>query len=87
MLVDKLDMGQQHVLAAKKIKSPLGCIRQSIAIRLREGTLPLYSALVRHVWTAGPIAGLARTGESWIYKVNKDPLRWLRAWSICCMRS
>jgi len=48
VLVDaKLNMCQQCGLAAKKADGNLGCLRQSITSRLREGILPLCSALVR----------------------------------------
>jgi len=42
---------------------------------LREVTLSLYSALVRHVWSAGPSAGLLRARETWTYwrKFSEGP--------------
>lgn len=45
LLDSKLTMSQQGTLRAKMVNNFLGCIRKSIASRLNEMILPLYSAL------------------------------------------
>jgi len=47
LVVDRLTMNQQCTLDAKKANGILGCIRKSVASRLKEVFLPLYLALVR----------------------------------------
>ena len=42
----KLNMSQQYALATKKTNGILGCTGRSVVSRLREVTLPLYSALM-----------------------------------------
>ena len=65
---ERLDMTQHCALTAQKAKRVLGCIQSSVGSRVREGILPLCSALVRphlehciQLW--GPSTG--RTWNCW----------------------
>jgi len=46
MVNEKLDMTQQCALAAQNVTCILGCIKRSMASRLRDGILPLYSGVI-----------------------------------------
>jgi len=47
MVDEKLSVSWQRALAAQKASCILGCIESSVASRVREVILPLYSALLR----------------------------------------
>lgn len=72
-LETKLNTSQQCSLMAKVAISLLACIRKSTSSRLRNMILPLYSALVRHDWSAGFTLGIPEnmglpcTEETWTY--------------------
>lgn len=60
LMEHKLAVSQHWALAAVKISSTLGCIRESMASRWKV-ILPLFSAVMRHIWSVGPGSGLSHT--------------------------
>ncbi|KAK4817403.1 hypothetical protein QYF61_013273 [Mycteria americana] len=85
VLIDnKLNMSKQCTLAAKKIKGILGCITNNIASRSREVMHPLYSALMRYIWSPVSSSGFSRTRKTCTYwsESSKTPQRLLRAFSM-----
>lgn len=54
-----------HENPSQRAKHILGCIQSSVASRLREGILPLCSALDRPTWSSASSSGILWTGMTW----------------------
>jgi len=65
---EKLNMTRLCALAAHKAEHILGCIKSSVASRVREGILPLYSALVR--------PHLESCVQLWTAHIRRTSMRW-----------
>ena len=62
---DKLNMSQHCALVAQEANHILSCIKRSVASRLREVILLLYSALRGLTWSAVSKCEVLSTGEMW----------------------
>lgn len=76
----RMNRSQQRASPTKQANGVLSCTRKNTTRRLRGVTLPLYSALVRHIWHAESRPGFPSTRQTWTYW--NRPWRWLRARSI-----
>jgi len=65
LVIEKLNMTWQCALTAQKANGILGCIKRSVASKLREGFLPLCSALVRPHWESCVQFWSLSTGKTW----------------------
>jgi len=84
---DKLDMSQQCVLTALKARCILGCIKRSVASRVREVILLLCSAPVRlDLHTADVESSVQEShGSSWSLS-SGGPQNWSRGWNTSPVR-
>lgn len=77
------NMSQQCALVTKKAASVLGTIMKSTASRSEEVILTLYSAQVRHIWSAVSSSELLSTRETWRSwgESSGRIWRWWRDWT------
>jgi len=82
------DHEQGMVPCSEETNGILTCVRQSIASRSWGVILPLYSVLVRHIWSAGSSSGLSSTTETWARwsESSEWSWRWFNGWCICHRR-
>lgn len=76
LVQEKLDGSQQCACI-------LGCLKSSVASRLKEGILSLYSVLVRPTWRGVYSSGIPKRRRTWTYwrQLRGGPWRWPEGWS------
>jgi len=90
VLVDeKLYMSRQGALAPQKANCILGCIKSSVASRLREVTLPLYPALVRpHLESCVQLwSPQHKKDMDLLEQVQRRPQKLSKGWNTAPMRT
>jgi len=85
---DKLDMTWQCALAAQEANCTMGCTPSSMVSRLREGILPLCSALVRPPWESCVQlwSPQHRTDLDLLERGHRRPQQWYEGWNLSAVR-